>query len=105
MYGGLKVKKRYLLCRVRASSGSITASQLYSVVVSKLCELYGWNGKAVAGLKTWQIKDRQNYFILKCSLRGLPYLLMSITLVSKLNNEWIAIDVLRISGTIKALLG
>ncbi len=104
MYGELKVKKRYLLCRVRISSGSITASQLYSVIMNKLCELYGWNGKAVTSLKTWQIKDRQNYFILKCSLRGLPYLLITTTLVNKLNNEWIAIDVLRISGTIKALL-
>lgn len=104
MSGGLKNKKRYLLCRIRTSSGSIAAPQLHSIIMNKICELYGWNGKSITGLKTWQIKDKQNYFILRCGLRGLPYLLISMTLVNSLNNEVLAIDVLKISGTIKALL-
>lgn len=58
----------------------------------------------MTGLKTWQVKEKQNYFIMRCSLKGLPYLLISMTLVNDFNNERIAIDVLKISGTIKALL-
>jgi len=105
VFGELKNKKRYILCRVRSSSSSIDAAILYSAIMNKTLELYGWSGKAITGLRVWQLKDRQGHFVLRCSLRGLPHVLTSTTLLTSINHERVAIDVLRISGTIKSLLG
>lgn len=104
MFGELRNKKRYILCRVRSSSSGINAATLHSAIMNKISELYGWGGRAIAGLKVWQHKDRQNHFILRCSLRGLPQVLTGVTLLTNINHERVAIDVLRISGTIKSLL-
>lgn len=99
----MKNKKRYILCRVRSSSSSISAATLYLAIMNKISEIYGWGGRAIAGLKVWQHRDRQNYFILRCSLRGLPHVLTGVTLLTNINHERVAIDVLRISGTIRSL--
>jgi len=104
VFGELKNKKRYILCRVRSSSGSINAAMLHSAIMNKLEELYGWTGKAITGLRIWQLRDRHGNFVLRCSLRGLPCVLTCITLLTTINNERVAIDALRMSGTIKALL-
>ncbi len=102
--GELRDKKRYILCRVRTTSDSLTAASLHTAIMNKLCEFYGWSGRAISALKTWQLKDKRDYFILRCSLKGLPYVLFSTSLVTYINHEKVAIDVLRISGTIKSLL-
>lgn len=101
----LRKKRRYLLVRVFPPDVETTPEQLRRIVAVKVAELGGWLSLAESEISVKRARRASNEFILKCSLKSIPLVLFSTALVQRLGNaEKVRLDVVKISGTLRALM-
>jgi RNase P/RNase MRP subunit POP5 len=99
----LRAKKRYLMVRISPQSLQVTPDELREAVAGELSKLGGWLALAEAGISVRRTGRDGGKFILRCSLKSIPLVLLALTTVQSLKGERVRLDVTGISGTIKGL--
>ncbi|MDW8072651.1 MAG: Rpp14/Pop5 family protein [Nitrososphaerota archaeon] len=97
-----RVKRRYLLVRLVPAGVQVAPEELRQQIVEELLKIGGWVSLAEAGLSIRRY-ERGCEFLLRCSLRSLPIVLLALTMVRRVGGENVRLDVLRVGGTIKGL--
>ncbi|GBC70317.1 hypothetical protein HRbin02_00081 [Candidatus Calditenuaceae archaeon HR02] len=98
-----RVKKRYLMVRVVPPSVQVTPEELRQTVARELERLGGWLALAEAGISVRRAGKAADEFMLRCSLKSVPLVLLALTMVQGLKEERVRLDVTGMSGTIKGL--
>ena len=100
----LKTPHRYVLFKVY-STHPIEYYNLKNAVYSTLLDFLGESGTAKAGIRfiknLWEEKVQRG--VIKCSVKYVDILKVSLGLIHQIGDERILIRTLRISGTIKGL--
>lgn len=98
-----RVKRRYLLIKAVSEGPVIAPEELRQRVLEELERIGGWLARAEAAVTVKRKEASSGKFILKCSLKSLPVVLLATTMVGEVGGKRVRLDVLRISGTIKGL--
>lgn len=96
-------KERYLMVRVVPPNVQVTPDELRQAVTGELARLGGWLTLAEAGISIRRAGKEVGEFMLRCSLKSVPLVLLALTMVKGLKGERVRLDVTGISGTIKGL--
>jgi len=97
-----RVKKRYLALKIE-SVESFDEEDVKDVVWSAVIQLFGEYGASQVGLFLVQYDRERKEAVLRCSHKALPMVQASIASVTKIRDKPVAMHVLRISGTLRAL--
>jgi ribonuclease P/MRP protein subunit POP5 len=97
------VRQRYLAVKID-SEQFFEERDIIDAVWRSVFQLFGEYGASQTRLFLVCYDKQSKQAILRCSLQTLPLVRASITSITKVNSEPVAIHVLRVSGTIKALL-
>jgi len=97
-----RVKQRYLALKIE-SAESFEEEDVRDVVWNAVIQLFGEYGASQAGLFLVQYDKQKKEAVLRCSHKALPMVQASIASVTKIRDKPVAMHVLRISGTLRAL--
>lgn len=97
-----RLKRRYLAVQVE-SEGSFSRKDFMDAVWKALLQLFGEYGASKTNLALIEYDVRSKRGILRCSHDAIDMVRAAVSCVSKLDETLIAIHVLRVSGTLKAL--
>lgn len=97
-----RVKQRYLALKIE-SAGSFEEEDIKDAVWSAVIQLFGEYGASQAGLFLVQYDKQRKEAVLRCSHKALPMVHASIVSVTKIGDKPVAMHVLRVSGTLRAL--
>ena len=96
------VRRRYLAIRV-LSEQSVSKKDVVDAVWNALLQLFGDYGASKANFTFIEYKSGESWGIVRCSHRALDMVRASVASVTEINGKPVAIDVLGVSGTLKAL--
>jgi len=97
-----RVKQRYLVLKIE-SAEPLEEEDLRDAVWSALIKLFGEYGASRASLFLVQYDGERKEAVLRCSHKALEMVHASIASVTKIGEKPVAMQVLRISGTLRAL--
>ena len=97
-----RVRRRYLALRV-LSEGSISKKDVIDAVWTAVLQLFGEYGASQSNLTFIEYNSEESWGIIRCSHRALEMIRASIASVTEINEKSVAIHVLGVSGTLKAL--
>ncbi|MCS7142556.1 MAG: Rpp14/Pop5 family protein [Aigarchaeota archaeon] len=96
----MRGKKRYLRLRLRSDvQVNPTVTDIYNTIASVILTLGGWIGFSQTGLKVWKMRGEPQNYVVRCSKRSLPLVLLATAMVTKIGDIGCALDVQRISGS------
>lgn len=96
------VRRRYLALKVD-SDDQLESSAVSDAIWNAILRLFGEVGASQAGLYTVRSDREKNLVVLRCSHKALPMVRASVASITSVDGKQVAIHVLRVSGTIKAL--
>jgi RNase P/RNase MRP subunit POP5 len=96
------VRRRYIAVRTISEQAS-TEKELYDAVWSNLTRLFGEFGASQAGLSLIEYNPKSRQAIFRCSHKTLELVKVAIVALTEIGNENVALHILRVSGTLKAL--
>jgi RNase P/RNase MRP subunit POP5 len=96
------VKQRYLALKIE-SVESFEEEDVKDAVWSAVTQLFGEYGASQVGLFLVQYDRQRKEAVLRCSHKALERVHASIASVTKIGDKPVAMHVLRISGTLRAL--
>jgi len=96
------VRRRYLALRVE-SEGSVNREELTDSVWRAVTQLFGEYGASQVGMVLIEYDEQGGRGVLRCSHKALPMVRASVASIIKINEKPVAIRVLGVSGTLKAL--
>jgi len=97
-----RVKQRYLVLKIE-SAEPFEVGDVRDAVWSAVVQLFGEYGASKAGLFLIEYDKERKQAVLRCSHKALPMVHASVVSVTKIRDEPVAVRVLRISGTLRAL--
>lgn len=97
-----RVRRRYLAIKV-LSEQSISKRDIVDVVWNAVLQLFGEYGASQTNLTFIEYNSEKSWGIVRCSHRALEMVRASVASVTEINGKPVAIDVLGVSGTLKAL--
>ncbi len=97
-----RVRRRYLAIKV-LSEQSISKRDIVDVVWNRVLQLFGEYGASQTNLTFIEYNSEKSWGIVRCSHRALEMVRASVASVTEINGKPVAIDVLGVSGTLKAL--
>lgn len=97
-----RIRRRYLALKVE-SDRPFEDADIRQAVWSAVQRLFGEYGASQTGLFLVEYDKLRNLAVLRCSHTALPMVRASIASVTEIQNHTVAIHVLRVSGTLKAL--
>ena len=97
-----RVKRRYLLLKIE-SAAPVEEGDLKDAVWNSVTKLFGEYGASQAGLFFVKYDRERKDVVLRCSLKALEMVHASIVSITRIRNEPTIVNVLRVSGTIRAL--
>jgi len=97
-----RVKQRYLALKIE-SVESFEDEDIKDAVWNAVTQLFGEYGASKAGLFLVQYDRQRREAVLRCSHKALPMVHASIVSVTKIGDKPVAMHVLRVSGTLRAL--
>ena len=97
-----RVKQRYLALKIE-SVESFEEDDIKDAVWSAVIQLFGEYGASQAGLFFVQYDKQRKEAVLRCSHKALEMVHASIVSVTKIGDKPVAMRVLRVSGTLRAL--
>ncbi|GEM_PF-797965 len=100
----LRSKKRYLLVEVVGAAGDVSREAMEDAVARSVDMLGGWKALAEAELRVFKPRGWTGRFIVRCSLKQIPTVLLALTLIREIEGRPAAALVSKYSGTIKKLL-
>ena len=97
-----RVKRRYLAVKVE-SEKPIQGKEVLDAVWNTLTQLFGEYGASQVELGLIRDHVQKDYFVLRCSRKALPMIRASIAAITEIGEKPASVQVLRVSGTLKAL--
>lgn len=97
-----RMKRRYLAVKAE-SEEPVQGKEVLDAVWNALTRLFGEYGASQSGLAFIREDKQKGYFILRCLRKALPMVRASIASITEVDEKPVAIHVLRVSGTLKAL--
>jgi len=97
-----RVKHRYLALKIE-NTESLEEVDVRDALWSALIRLFGEYGASQAGLFLVQYDRQRKEAVLRCSHKALPMVQASIASVTTIKDKPVAMHVLRVSGTLRAL--
>ena len=95
-------RRRYLAIKV-LSEQSISKRDIVDAVWNAVLQLFGEYGASQTNLTFIEYNSEKSWGIVRCSHRALEMVRASVASVTEINGKPVAIDVLGVSGTLKAL--
>lgn len=96
------MRRRYLALKV-LSEQSISKRDLVDAVWDAVLQIFGECGASQTNLNFIGYNQEKNWGIVRCSHSALELVRASVASVTEINGKPVAIDVLGVSGTLKAL--
>jgi len=96
------VRRRYLALRV-LSEQSISKRDVMDAVWNAVLQLFGEYGASQTNLTFIEYNQEKSWGIVRCSHKAVEMVRASVASVIEINGKSVAIDVLGVSGTLKAL--
>jgi ribonuclease P/MRP protein subunit POP5 len=96
------MRKRYLAFKV-VSEQPVSKGNVADAVWNAVLQLFGEYGASQANLALIEYDQEKSWGIIRCSHRAVEMVRASIASVTEINEKPVAIHVLRVSGTLKAL--
>jgi len=97
-----RMRKRYLAFKV-VSEQPVSKGNVADAVWNAVLQLFGEYGASQANLALIEYDQEKSWGIIRCSHRAVEMVRASIASVTEINEKPVAIHVLRVSGTLKAL--
>jgi len=97
-----QVRRRYLALKVEGGE-PVDYRPVSDAVWNAVLRLFGEVGCSQAGLYLVRFDERTKYAVLRCSHKALPMVKAAIASITRIGNRPVAIHVLRVSGSLKAL--
>ena len=97
-----RVKRRYLALQLE-SEGLPSEREFMDAVWASTTKLYGEVGASLTGLSLINFDGERKIFVVRTSLVSLPVVKASLAAVTSVAGKAVAIHVLAVSGTLKAL--
>lgn len=97
-----KPRHRYLALKIE-SNKTFDKRTLLNKIWNSLTRLYGEYGASKANLVLIDYKPEEGFAILRCNNNGILMVRAAIAIITQIMEAQVAIHVLAISGTIKAL--
>jgi RNase P/RNase MRP subunit POP5 len=101
----LRSRRRYLLVEVTGTQGEVSAEAFENAVSRVLARLGGWLALAEAEIRVLKPRAGPGRFILRCSHKRLPTVLLALTLLREIDGQRVSALVVRASGTVKGVRG
>lgn len=98
-----RVRRRYLALRV-VSEHPVSKRDVMDAVWNAVLQLFGEHGASQTNLSFIDYDSEKSWGIVRCSHRAVEMVRASIASVAEVNGKPVAIHVLGVSGTLKALL-
>lgn len=96
------MKRRYLALEV-VSKQPTNERAVMNAIWNALLQLFGEYGASQTNISLIKYDPQRNYTIVRCSPKALERVRASIASVTQINGEPVCINVLGVSGTLKAL--
>jgi len=97
-----RVKRRYLALQIE-SAESLEEEDIKDAVWNAVIQLFGEYGASQAGLSLVKYDRKKGEAVLRCSLKALSMVHASVATITEIRDKPVALHVLRISGTLRAL--
>jgi len=97
-----RMRKRYLAFKV-VSEQSVSKGDVADAVWNAVLQLFGEYGASQTNLALIEYDPEECWGIIRCSHRAVEMVRASVASVTEINEKPIAIHVLGVSGTLKAL--
>ncbi|MFQ6050588.1 MAG: Rpp14/Pop5 family protein [Candidatus Hydrothermarchaeota archaeon] len=95
-------KKRYICFRIDYENHPIKRKDLISLIWNSVLQTIGELGMGESELKLISFDEEKQEGILRCNHYMVDHVRFSLSLISKINDGRVAINVLGISGTIRS---
>lgn len=96
------MRKRYLALKVE-SEDPLSERDLIRTIWDSILQLFGEYGASQTNLYLVEFNPKNGYAILRCSHNVVDMVRASVVAITRVNEKPVAIHVLRVSGTLKAL--
>jgi RNase P/RNase MRP subunit POP5 len=97
-----RVKRRYLALGVD-SKELVSSSELMDAVWNAVGKLYGEYGASRTGLKLIDYDTERRFLVVRAAHTAVEMVRTALASITRIGNKPVAIQVLAVSGTIKAL--
>lgn len=94
------VRRRYIAFKVE---GETSKRELEEAIRGSVERLYGLNGLWKLEPTLIEFDEESRIGIVRCNHRGLPWMRAALTALTEIKGSKVAIHVLRVSGTLRAL--
>ena len=102
------MRRRYIAVKIKREnlderSKTLSRGALWEAVWTNLIQLYGEYGASQADLSLIEYNPNKSYAIFRCSHKALDTVRTTISAVTKIGGLRLALHILYVSGTLKAL--
>lgn len=98
----LRVKRRYLALEIEAKDG-VTSKEFIDALWSAVSKLYGEYGASKTSLMLVDFEEGKKLAIIRTTNAALYMVRSALALITDIGNKPVAIHVMAVSGTLKAL--
>jgi len=95
-------KRRYLLLQIDVE-GSLNEREFLDAIWGSIARLYGENGASLTNMSLIKYDEEKKSALIRVSLSALQIVRASIALITRISDRSAAVQVIKISGTIKSL--
>lgn len=96
------VRRRYLALKID-SEEAFGSGEFMDAVLDSVLKLYGEYGESQTGLALIDYDEEEKFAVVRCVHRAVEMVRTALASITKIGNKPVAIHVLTVSGTIKAL--
>jgi len=96
------VRRRYLALRLDCEEPP-ERSEVSDAVWNAVLRLFGEVGASQTGLYLVKYDEKKRYAVLRCAHNALPLVRAAVASITRIGNAPVAVHVMRVSGTLKAL--
>jgi len=100
MFGHLR--RRYLALKIE-SEEPLSEKDLIGAIWNSILQLFGEYGASQTNLYLVEFNPKNDYAILRCSHKAVDRVRAAVTAITRVNEKPVAIHIMRVSGTLRAL--
>jgi ribonuclease P/MRP protein subunit POP5 len=96
------VRRRYLALKID-SEEALSSREFMNAVWSNVLKLYGEYGASQTGLVLIDYDEEKSFAVLRCAHKVVETVRTAVASMTKIGDKPVAVHVLKVSGTLKAL--
>jgi ribonuclease P/MRP protein subunit POP5 len=96
------VRRRYLALKID-SEETLSSREFMNAVWSNVLKLYGEYGASQTGLVLIDYDEEKSFAVVRCAHKTVETVRTAVASITKIGDKPIAVHVLKVSGTLKAL--